>query len=279
MEYVDSLSGSRSLSGAVLGSPISHSLSPLLHNEIFQLLGLTGRYVAREVRAGELADFLKEQSDDFSYLSLTMPLKEESLGLGFSVEPSALAAASANTLIRTGSGWELSSTDGVGFTRALLHFEISTFNKVLILGAGATARSIAQSLDSSANSIVVLGRSTSREGSFRQLVRSSSFEFQPWSNQIDFSEFDLVVNTTPAGAADILADRVEAPVATLFDVLYSPWPTILAKRWSDSGGRVISGLELLLYQGLEQVHRVSGVDFDFEELAEPLRLTLNRALE
>ena len=272
------LNHGRALSGAVLGSPISHSLSPLLHNEIFQLLGLTGKYVAQEVKAGELATFLRARSDDFTYLSLTMPLKEEALKLGLPVEASVIVAASANTLVKVESGWQLYSTDGLGFRRALTHSGISTLDRVLILGAGATARSIAQVLDPIAKSIDILGRSRSREGSFSELVKKSDFNFLSWSNQIEFSDFDLVINTTPAGAADSLAERVEKPVATLFDVLYSPWPTALAKRWSDSGAQVISGSELLLYQGLEQIHLVSGVDFDFEELAAPLRKSLNRAL-
>ncbi len=266
------------LSGAVLGFPISHSLSPLLHAEIFKALGLTGTYISHEVRSGELASFLDAYEDAYSYLSLTMPLKEEALQLGFPVEPNALMAYSANTLIKGISGWQLSSTDGVGFGRALSHAGISKISKVLILGAGATARSIAQNIDEIASSIVVLGRSHSREKSFTELVKRSDFEFRSWSNQIDLTEFDLVINTTPAGAADILAERVDSSANTFFDVLYSPWPTVLGKRWSDAGGQVISGVELLLYQGLEQVHRVTGIDFDFEELAAPLREKLKRAI-
>jgi shikimate dehydrogenase len=79
-----------------------------------------------------------------------------------------------------------------------------------------------------------------------------------WDDQIDLRSYDLVVNTTPSGAADLVADNLATRVdGVLFDVLYKPWPTLLARRWSDAGGRTISGLELLLYQGIDQLNLVT----------------------
>jgi shikimate dehydrogenase len=85
----------------------------------------------------------------------------------------------------------------------------------------------------------------------------------------------LVVNTTPAGAADLLAESAEGAVSCLlFDVIYKPWPTVLAKKWSNLGAPVVSGLELLLYQGIEQLRLVTDKTFDTEELAATLRQKL-----
>jgi shikimate dehydrogenase len=95
---------------------------------------------------------------------------------------------------------------------------------------------------------------------------------------VDFSEYDLVVNTTPAGAADLLSDSVQPGVkAVLFDVIYKPWPTELAKRWKDCGGTVLNGLELLLYQGIDQLEIVLDEKVDRAALARHLRAVLAKA--
>jgi len=86
----------------------------------------------------------------------------------------------------------------------------------------------------------------------------------------------LVVDTTPSGAADLVADNLSRNInALLFDVLYKPWPTLLARRWSDSGGKIIGGLELLLYQGIDQLHLVT--DFAGKSIDQELRLALSKA--
>jgi hypothetical protein len=105
--------------GAVLGSPIEHSLSPVLHRAAFADLHLEGSYDRIEVGAGELKKFLSERASEFDYLSLTMPLKEEVLQLGFATSDLALKSQSANTLIKSGGTWEATSTDGTGFVQAL----------------------------------------------------------------------------------------------------------------------------------------------------------------
>jgi shikimate dehydrogenase len=90
--------------------------------------------------------------------------------------------------------------------------------------------------------------------------------------------FDCVINTTPAGAADLLADYLPSSInALLFDVIYKPWPTVLASRWSDQGGRVVNGKELLLWQGLDQLQLVLGRELDKQSLAEHLRPLLAKS--
>ena len=109
-------------------------------------------------------------------------------------------------------------------------------------------------------------------------ISHSHFEYHRWSSDIVFTQYDLVVNTTPAGAADLLASAVNPGIkATLFDVIYKPWPTELAQRWSDCGGTVINGLELLMYQGLDQLAMVLDIEFDREALATHLRDVLRKS--
>jgi len=260
------------IKGAVLGSPINHSLSPRLHTALFQILEIEGIYEAIEVKSGELADFFKDRRDEFDYLSLTMPLKEEALTLDVSIDVATKRIQSANTLVNRSGNWSLSSTDGSGFIQALAHKGLNKFSSVLILGAGGTARAVAGALDTVSTSITVLGRSSTREDALSHAIQSADFSYRRWQQSIDFDEFDLVVNTTPAGAADLLAENVPHKTNTpLFDVIYKPWPTVLAARWQDCGGVVINGLELLLYQGIDQVEKVIGAIPDREELASQLR--------
>ena len=264
------------IKGAVLGSPINHSLSPRLHNALYQFLELEGSYEAIEVKSGELSQFFAERADEFDYLSLTMPLKEEALALDVSIDDATRRIQSANTLVSVNGSWILSSTDGSGFIQALAHKNLRNFSSVLILGAGGTARALAGALDSLSSSITVLGRSSTREDALSNAIQSADFTYRRWEQSIDFEEFDLVVNTTPAGAADLLAENLSSKItAPLFDVIYKPWPTVLAARWQDCGGLVINGLELLLYQGIDQVEKVIGPVPNREALASHLRKILN----
>ncbi len=268
------------LKAAVLGFPIAHSLSPVLHAKAFDLLGIAGSYEAIEVASGGLADFLKSQGANYDYLSLTMPLKEEVLVIaessGITVDELALRIQSVNTLVRKGSGWSATSTDGSGFVKALANAGYDHFNSVLILGAGGTARAVAGALDEIADSVAIMGRSVRRNVGIAACFTKLAPEFISWDDQIDLRNFDLIVNTTPSGAADLVAENIPFKVeGLLFDVLYKPWPTLLARRWSDAGGKVISGLELLLYQGIDQINAVYPLGQKI--IDSELRLALNNA--
>jgi shikimate dehydrogenase len=251
----------KALKAAVLGYPIAHSLSPVLHGKAFELLGIAGSYEAIEVESGGLSEFLKSQGQSYNYLSLTMPLKEEVLEIasdsGIEVDELAQRIQSVNTLVKSGTGWSATSTDGSGFIKALANAGYDHFKSVLILGAGGTARAVAGALDDIADNVAVMGRSVRRNAGIAACFRKVVPEFIVWDDQIDLRQFDLVVNTTPSGAADLVAEYISSKVeGLLFDVLYKPWPTLIARRWSDGGGKVISGLELLLYQGIDQINLV-----------------------
>ena len=264
--------------GAVLGSPISHSLSPVLHNTAFTFLGIDGAYSAIEVASGQLKSFIDTRGSDFDYLSLTMPLKEEVLSLGFSTDTLTQRIQSGNTLYKSAQEWSLTSTDGSGLVSALSHAGRTQFDSVLILGAGGTARAAVGALDSIASNLHVLGRSSVRQEALESAVVHTNFEYHRWNQDVELDQYDLVVNTTPAGAADLLANSVHPGICPLlFDVIYKPWPTELAQRWTDCGGQVINGLELLLYQGIDQLEIVLGKVFDRHALAEHLRPALKKA--
>lgn len=267
------------LRGAVLGSPVEHSLSPLLHREAFDFLGISGEYSRHEVHSGELAQFFTEQKSSHQYFSITMPLKEEALELDVTHDSILKRIQSANTLYRRDNAWHLTSTDGSGFLSALKHEGFTSFDRALVLGAGGTARAVVGALDGVAGEIDVLGRTSTRRAVLENAVTRSQFSYLKWSDSPQFHGYDLVVNTTPAGAADLLADSLfPGDCSLLFDVIYKPWPTVLASRWADCGGTVINGLELLLYQGIQQLSLALARELDELALATHLRPILKKAI-
>jgi len=261
--------------GAVLGSPISHSLSPALHGAAFERLGVAGTYEAIDVPSGTLVNFFHENESKFDYFSLTMPLKEEAHLLDLECDELSRRIGSINTLYKKNGNWFGTSTDGSGFVSALAAQGFSRITRALILGAGGTARAVAGALDGHVKSLSVMGRTSTRRDALERCVERSAFSYLPWANDPEINSYDLIVNTTPAGAADLLAENLPSEVSgLLFDVIYKPWPTVLASAWSDRSGRVINGKELLLWQGLDQLALVLHDSFDREQLSLHLREVL-----
>lgn len=258
---------------AVLGSPISHSLSPAIHNAAYLALGIEGKYDAVEVRADQLASFMREVKEvpaNWIGFSLTMPLKEELLKIADVVDPLAKRINSGNTLIPTQSGWYATTTDVAGFIWALTFNALSDFKSVQIIGAGATARAVAAAVDAPGRTISVINRNPERIPNMRAVVLDSELEFCEWANaKLDA---ELVVNTTPRG----VADGYSPGSGTFFDVVYDPWPTGLASKWN---GKVIDGLELLVHQAIDQIHLMTGYVIDRKLMAPLLRTAAQAELK
>lgn len=258
------------IKAAVLGSPISHSLSPLLHTTAYQELGIEGSYEAIEVRAGGLAKFLESTDSSWTGFSLTMPLKEEVVNYTDNVDSLAARIKSANTLFRKDSKWHATTTDVIGFTNSLKMHGVNIHGHVVILGAGATARAAAAACDGLASQITVVNRSVSRIADLSEAVLDSDLSFVDWSATSIISDADLVISTTPAGATDslILPPTISVP---FFEALYNPFPTKASHQWGQRGGLVIDGLDLLIHQGIAQIAIFSGVQFDHNEMYSLLR--------
>lgn len=263
--------------GAVLGSPISHSLSPALHRAAFERIGVAGSYEAIEVASGTLNDFFLSNQSEFDYFSLTMPLKEEAHLLNVTCDELSLRIGSINTLYKKEGSWFGTSTDGSGFLAALNAQGYSRFSHALILGAGGTARALAGALDGNVETLTVMGRTSTRKDALERCVQKSLFNYIPWISDPSINSYDLIINTTPAGAADLLAENLPTQVSgLLFDVIYKPWPTVLASAWEDRSGKVINGKELLLWQGLDQLALVLSQEIDRSSLSNHLRSVLSQ---
>ena len=238
--------------GAVLGSPISHSLSPLLHSTAYKFLSVEAAYQAIDLASGQLSAFLTETK--LNSLSLTMPLKEEALTIADEVSEISMQVSSGNTLSLVQGRWQLTSTDVAGFNFSLQSIE--TPQSCLIIGAGATARALAAALNPQVQKIDVVTRNSQRIPDMNRAAGRRDITYLPWELSDEINRYDLVVNTTPAGAADFFCSAVKNPQGVFFDVLYSPWPTEMMRLWSNS---TIDGLELLIHQAISQVEIFTGL--------------------
>ncbi|MGK5630628.1 shikimate dehydrogenase [Streptomyces sp. URMC 123] len=248
---------------AVLGSPIAHSLSPVLHRAAYAELGLADwTYDRFEVDEAALPGFLDGLDARWAGLSLTMPLKRAVIGLLDEVSDTAAAVEAVNTVVFTDDGRRLGdNTDIPGIAAALRERGVERVEAAAVLGAGATASSALAALAGLCSGpVTAYVRSADRAAQMRQwgerlgvAVRTAD-----WARAADAFAAPLVIATTPAGATDALAASVPARPGTLFDVLYDPWPTALAAAWGERGGAVVGGLDLLVHQAVLQVERMTG---------------------
>ena len=260
--------GIQLINAAVLGSPIAHSLSPLIHSLAYEYLGVAAHYEAIEVNAGGLTKFLDQT--DKNCLSLTMPLKEEAMKVADVISDVATQISCGNTLSLNEGVWSLTSTDVSGFDNALKMHGIDTVDSVLIIGAGATARAAMASVSAITKSVSVVSRNSEREAAINK-ASGINVSYLPWKLTDEINDADLVINTTPNQAADFFLSGIDKPRGTLFEVLYHPWPTAISSAWSKTQAQVIDGLDLLIHQAIAQVEIFSGVACDRDNLYTKMR--------
>jgi len=251
------------MKAAVLGSPIAHSLSPALHRAAYAELGLDDwTYEVVECDEAALAAFVTSRGPDWAGLSLTMPLKRTVLPLLDHVDPLAVAAGGANTVVFRPDGRYGYNTDVPGIVDALTEAGAAAPDSVTILGAGATACSALAALaDLGATAADVVVRDPARATDLLAAAARLGVPVRllPLTALPDVT--GLLISTAPAGAADGYARRIRdtgrAPAAVL-DVVYAPWPTALAQAASAAGAVVASGFTLLLHQAAGQVELMTG---------------------
>jgi shikimate dehydrogenase len=259
------------IKAAVLGTPIGHSLSPTLHKCAYDVLGWDWEYTAIEVKGGELAQFIEANRNTFRGLSLTMPLKEEALLIADSLDPLVKRINAANTLIFEENEISAYSTDVSGFVQALVKAEVSIPNEITILGGGATARSAIAAVDGRGRTITVYSRSASRAAQLINSSISATVVVKDWKEAQSGLSANLIIATTPTGATDHLIPTQS--IGTLFESLYSPWPTKLLAKWQGAGGKYIDGLDLLVEQGIGQIELMAHepLNIDLRSLAVTMR--------
>ncbi|NML53595.1 shikimate dehydrogenase [Streptomyces sp. R302] len=248
---------------AVLGSPIAHSLSPVLHRAAYAELGLDDwSYERFEIDEAALPGFVAELDGSWAGLSLTMPLKRAIIPLLDEVSETAASVEAVNTVVLREDGRRVGdNTDIPGMIAALRERGVEKVESAAVLGAGATASSALAALARvCAGPVTAYVRGEARAAEMRGWGERLGVDVRTaaWDDAAEALTAPLVVATTPAGATDALADAVPDRPGTLFDVLYDPWPTRLAAAWSERAGKIVGGLDLLVHQAVLQVEQMTG---------------------
>ncbi len=273
---------------AVIGSPISHSLSPVLHRAAWDSLGIGGDwdYRAIETTTQTLGSLVSALGSDCLGLSVTMPCKQAVIPLLDVLDPLAQAVGAVNTVLPGAGVLTGANTDVHGIVAAVnaarAARDLPAPASCVILGARATASSaLAACGHLHVGHVSVAARHFGGPGSV--LVAGArlgvSFDQVFLRNRGEvlqaIRDADLIVSTLPVGVGDDLAvDLSPRPDQTLLDVVYAPRLTALTGTWQQAGGSVAWGSDMLLHQAAEQVRLMTGRDPD----TAVMRIALHRAL-
>lgn len=245
---------------AVLGRPVSHSLSPLLHRAAYAALGLTDwTYDALDIGVEDLPVLLAGLGEEWRGFSVTMPCKQAAVEVADVVEPLPRLLGAANTLVRTDGLWRAENTDVTGVGMALQLAGVERVPHAAIVGAGGTAAAAAVAVASlGAQHVEIVVREPARAGHLTGVLDVLRV---PWTvTRFADAELDapVVVCTVPIDAQEQVAGLPWRPGQTVLDVLYAPWPTPVAERVAAAGGTVVGGLEVLFWQATVQVELMTG---------------------
>lgn len=269
-------------SAAVLGHPVDHSLSPVLHGAAYRALGLDGwTYDRIDCDAERLPSLVDASPPDRIGYSVTMPGKFAALGYADEVSDRARIVGSANTLVRRGDGWFADCTDVDGVTGALAAFgALPPDPTAVILGVGGTARPVLAGLAAAGATRVVLASRRDNAGPAAECGRALGLEIRTVllddaTLPDEISRADVLVNTVPEPGVRDLTDLV-AHAIRLFDVLYDPWPTVAGAVAAEAGIPVVGGDVMLLNQAFGQVQLFTGLPAPRAAMAAALAEALGR---
>ena len=273
------------MKAAVLGKPVAHSLSPVLHRAAYEALGFADwTYELVECDERGLAAYVESRGQEWAGLSLTMPLKRTVLPLLDHVDHLAAATGGANTVVFRPEGRYGYNTDVQGIVDALTEVGAPVPGTVTIIGAGATACSALAAVGElgAAGADVMLRDPARANGLLATAGRLGlKARLRPWEElgHPGAPVPDLVISTVPAGAADDYASRLrrtgQSP-PVLMDVVYHPWPTPLAQAAGAAGSTVASGYAMLLHQAAAQVELMTGKPAPLEAMREAGEQELSR---
>lgn len=260
----------------ILGYPLSHTYSPLIHNTLFSEYKQNSVYLVFEKEHPDKFSLFKERGLIKIYgLSVTIPHKEWAYKISDECDETGKVMESANTLVvNSGEGSIVSyNTDGIGAVKAILDAKknfLDIAKDILILGSGGSARGITYSLLKSGfqQKIVIAARNEEKGKAIVQSLNSYRFQSAEYSSieavLKEPKRFYLIINTTPVG----MKGRTDSPILPenffqknhlIFDIVYNPVKTPFVQMAEKVGARIVPGYEMLLYQALEQFRLFTGI--------------------
>ncbi len=280
--------GGRTRLAGVIGWPVQHSRSPLLHNEWLRRAGIDGAYVPLPVAPGQLDTALRGlRAAGFAGVNVTLPHKEDAFRLADLPTPAASRCGAANTLTFLPDGrMRADGTDGQGFLDSLRDAGVAPdAGPALVLGAGGAARAIAASLQALGVAVLVCNRSRVRAEALAEALSGAALadpanpvRVIDWeAREAALAEVALLVNASPVGMAHMPGspcplDRAQAGLVVA-DIVYLPRVTPLLAEARALGLRTVEGLGMLLHQGRPGFAAWFGAD----PVVDPALLALVRA--
>ncbi|MDI9587589.1 MAG: shikimate dehydrogenase [Acidobacteriota bacterium] len=270
----------------VIGQPIAHSLSPVLHNAAYEALGLDHKFDKLEVAPEDLPDFINSIDEDVLGLAVTMPHKQRIMDLLDAIEPMAQAVGAVNTVVPAGRVLSGFNTDIYGIVQAIRESgEIPENARATILGARATASSALAALGHlNVQDVDVVARNFAGPGyiALAETRLGVTTNHIPWRDSTralgSLNSADVIISTLPSGRADYwAAEYTPKPGAIVLDAAYDPWPSELARVAEAGGAHVASGYLMLLHQACQQIELMTGHSAPVDAMQSALLKATNRS--
>jgi shikimate dehydrogenase len=251
----------------VIGWPISHSRSPLIHGYWLRKYGIDGAYTRETVRPENLESKLRTlQSRGFEGCNVTVPHKERAYALAARPEPSAVAVEAANTLWFEGGKLVCANTDTYGFMANLAHKAPDWKQRagpVVVHGAGGSARAVIHGFLQEGRNVYVFNRSVSRAQDLAKHFGAHVKAFAWDARNVHIPEAAVIVNTTTLGLNGVGDPEIEFTHAqkgtVVADLVYAPLMTAFLKSAEARGLRTVDGLGMLLHQAVPGFEKWFGV--------------------
>lgn len=280
------ITGHTQLTG-LLGSPVAHSISPMMHNEAFAQLGLDYAYLAFDVNEEELETAIEGlRAMKVKGFNLTMPNKNRMCRLCDKLSPVAQITCAVNTVVNENGIFVGHTTDGIGYMESVKEAGLNIIGeKITVLGAGGAATSIiAQAAFDGVSEISIFNQKSKSyermEGIISQLTEQTNCKLNLFtydSQDIlrkELAESILLVNTTPVGMAPNIEDSLITDTTmfhsklTVSDIIYNPEETKLLRLAKETGCKTFNGLHMLLYQGAAAFKLWTGQEMPIEIIKE-----------
>jgi len=249
----------------IIGDPVTHSLSPLMHNTAFQALGIKAVYGAFQVKKEDLEKAISGlRALNISGVSVTIPHKEEVISLLDEVDEKALRIGAVNTILNEGGRLKGFNTDWIGVLKAFEEEGVELKGKkVVILGAGGASRAVIFAVkEAGAEEIVIYNRTYEKA---KRLAETFQVKALPWE-ALSQAKGDIIIQTTSVGLKSWdspVGKEVLKNFKVAMDIVYLPLKTKFLQE-VESYCKIIDGLKMLLYQGVEQFKLFTGKEAPIE---------------
>lgn len=261
---------------AVIGHPIGHTMSPFIHNRLFELSGIEAEYTKLDIAPENLADEYKNVLSKLDGYNITIPHKQSIIPLIDEIDEKAKMYGSVNTVANINGVAKGYTTDPDGFLKALDAAGIVLDGRVVILGCGGVARTMAYEVVLKGLPLLFAVRKEDVEiaktlcGEIENTVKGAKVSFC----LIDelSGDIDVLVNATPLGMfpkVDVqpVSDSVINRCASVFDAVYNPLETVLIQKALANGAKAVGGMSMLVWQAVVAHEKWDGSVYDKDDIA------------